>query len=167
LIEHFSPASQPDRPRQRRHPTLARRDRRRLAPTAESGLLTPALFFVSGHVPPLLCNFEKLLLDHGIDCLLGELFGPRWPWPCTRRPRMSGRPPPCCAHGERSRRRVVPPTEVGTNGWLCCCRRSTVSAACPPRTPIHSVVAIATALVLALFVIAMVWPERLPWFPHG
>ena len=32
------------------------------------------LFFVSGHVPPLLCNFEKLFLDIGIACTLGDLF---------------------------------------------------------------------------------------------
>jgi hypothetical protein len=32
------------------------------------------LFFVSGHVPPLLRNFEELLLDKGIARLFGALF---------------------------------------------------------------------------------------------
>jgi hypothetical protein len=30
------------------------------------------LFFVSSHGPPLLRNFEKLFLEVGIACLLGE-----------------------------------------------------------------------------------------------
>ena len=38
-------------------------------------LAPPALFFVIGHVPPLLSNFERLFLDHGIGGLLGELLG--------------------------------------------------------------------------------------------
>jgi hypothetical protein len=30
-----------------------------------------ALFFVVGHVPPLLSNFERLFFDNGIGGLLG------------------------------------------------------------------------------------------------
>ena len=33
-----------------------------------------ALFFVSGHVPPLLRDFEQLFLDIGIASLLGEFL---------------------------------------------------------------------------------------------
>ena len=36
---------------------------------------SPKLFFESGHVPPLLSNFECLFLDHEIVGPLGELLG--------------------------------------------------------------------------------------------
>ena len=38
-------------------------------------LRSPKLFFESGHVTPLLSNFERLFLDHGIVGPLGELLG--------------------------------------------------------------------------------------------
>jgi hypothetical protein len=38
------------------------------------GLALLALFFVGSQVPPLLRNLEKLLLEVGVGCLLGELF---------------------------------------------------------------------------------------------
>jgi hypothetical protein len=36
--------------------------------------LAPVLFFVSGHVPPLLRSVDELLLDKGIARLGGVLF---------------------------------------------------------------------------------------------
>ena len=38
-------------------------------------LRPPKLFFVVGHVPPLLSDFQRLFLDRGIVGPLGELLG--------------------------------------------------------------------------------------------
>jgi hypothetical protein len=49
------------------------RDCQMTRPPTEAGL-APVLFFVSGHVPPLLRDFDELFLDKGIARLLGALF---------------------------------------------------------------------------------------------
>jgi hypothetical protein len=43
-------------------------------PATNWGDLPRVLFFVSGHVPPLLRNFVELFLDKGIARLFGEFF---------------------------------------------------------------------------------------------
>jgi glycerol-3-phosphate acyltransferase PlsY len=44
-----------------------------MRPPTETAL-AHALFFVSGHVPPLLRNFKELFLEKGIARLFGVLF---------------------------------------------------------------------------------------------
>ena len=53
---------------------MASNPKRRDSFPRECDGLPRALFFGSGHVPPLLRNFEKLFLDKGIARPFGEFF---------------------------------------------------------------------------------------------